>query len=111
MKPRQPRALLKPELPKYIFLAEWIGTRGLSAEQLADEIGVTRQTVYKWIDEQHRIDLPKLSQIAKALNTSVPKLFRLPSTRDSIDEFMAHFSDDDHTAIMDIAKRYTERKG
>lgn len=46
----------------------------LSQEELAEKLGVTRQTISKWELEQTTPDMDKLSQIAKLFNVSVDEL-------------------------------------
>lgn len=46
----------------------------LSQEELAEKLGVTRQTISKWELEQTTPDMDKLTQIAKLFNVSVDEL-------------------------------------
>ena len=46
----------------------------LSQEELAEKLGVTRQTISKWELEQTTPDMDKLSQISKLFNVSVDEL-------------------------------------
>ena len=46
----------------------------LSQEELAEKLGVTRQTISKWELEQTTPDMDKLSQMAKLFNVSVDEL-------------------------------------
>ena len=47
---------------------------GLSQEELAEKLNVTRQTISKWELGQTSPDMEKLSEIAKIFNTSVDEL-------------------------------------
>ena len=47
---------------------------GLSQEELAEKVGVARQTISKWELEQTTPDMDKLSQMAKLFNVSVDEL-------------------------------------
>ena len=66
---------------------------GLSQEQLAEKINVSRQTVSKWESGQSTPDLPKLLALAEVYSLSLdelvgntppspaPELTRLPPTK------------------------------
>ena len=115
MKPRS----RKPEgvsatAPGKVFFEEWMISQGWSAEDLGGELGVTRQTIYKYCAQNHRFNPVKLARIAKVFKTTVPRLFAPPdqaSTRPSIDKVVASVSDDDFEAIFTMAKRFAERGG
>ena len=49
----------------------------LSQEELAEKLGVTRQTISKWELEQTTPDMDKLQQISKLFNISVTKSLSL----------------------------------
>ncbi|MGM9619519.1 MAG: helix-turn-helix domain-containing protein [Oscillospiraceae bacterium] len=49
-------------------------SRGLSQEELAERVGVSRQAVSKWETEEAMPDLPKLLALAEALETSLDAL-------------------------------------
>ena len=49
---------------------------GLSQEQLAEHIGVSRQTVYKWENEQAMPDLKNLQKLAEAFHQKVEQLLQ-----------------------------------
>ncbi len=48
---------------------------GLSQEQVAEKLGVTRQTVSKWETDQTTPDFDKIVPISKLYNVSVNELF------------------------------------
>lgn len=46
----------------------------LSQEQLADKVGVSRQTIYKWENDQAMPDLKNLKKLAETFNVSVENM-------------------------------------
>lgn len=76
-----------------LYLVEWREKVGVSAETLADRIGVTRQTIHRWEREQWRMDPRKQIAYAEALNIEPQDLWNLPS-RPSLDGMMADASDE-----------------
>lgn len=70
--------------------------RGLSDEKLAKKLGVARETVTRWRNQQHRLNPDKIAAIAGALDLEPSQLFSppAPSNRPSIDALLRDASDD-----------------
>ena len=53
----------------------------LSQEQLADQLGVSRQSVSKWESSQAYPEMDKVLQICEMFNLNVDELFKTYTTR------------------------------
>lgn len=49
--------------------------KGISAAKLADKIGVSKVTIYKWESAENQIDADKYPAIAKALGVTAAEFF------------------------------------
>lgn len=80
----------------HLYIAEWMEERGLSDEKLAKKLGVARETVTRWRNQQHRLNPDKIANIAAALDLEPWQLFAppAPSNRPSIDALLRDASDD-----------------
>jgi transcriptional regulator with XRE-family HTH domain len=74
-----------PESP--LFIAEWMVKRHLEDKDMARMIGVSRPTVGRWREEQHRLTPRKIGQIAIALEITPEELWR-PPDRPSVDALL-----------------------
>lgn len=61
-----------------LYLAEWMEHRGLDDERLAGRIGVERETVNRWRNYPARLSLPRIEEIAQALDCEPADLWRHP---------------------------------
>lgn len=64
----------------HLYIREWMEHRGLSDEQVANRIGVARETIWRWRTEQHRLNPEKIAQLAAALDIEPEELYRPPSS-------------------------------
>ncbi len=82
---------------------------GYSQEQLADELGVTRQAISKWERGEASPDTENLIALARLYNISVDDvLFEKPKAEEAAAENEGiHYSDikDGHIDLMDIKRR------
>jgi transcriptional regulator with XRE-family HTH domain len=82
--------------PARLYLEEWFGYRELNDEKIAARIGVDRTTVWKWRDNQSRLDPDKIAALAEALNCEPEQLWRMPPRPDrpSVDAMLKDAPDD-----------------
>lgn len=92
----------------HLYIDEWMEKRGLSDEKLADRVGVARETVWRWRNQQHRLNPDKIAVLAEALDIEPQELWRPPS-RPSLDAIMKDASDDLHETAADIVARLVKR--
>lgn len=88
----------------HLYLDEWFEVRGVNDEKVANRLGVTRQTVWKWRTQQNRLDPGKIAQLASALDCEPEELWRPPS-RPSLDAIVKDASDDLQATAADIVRR------
>lgn len=82
-----------PKLPRRIFLSEWMDKRELSDERLAGRLDVERETVNRWRNYPQRLSLPRIEEIAAALDIEPADLWRHPD-RPSADALLRNVPDD-----------------
>lgn len=93
----------------HLFIHEWMIQLGLTDTSLGKKFGVTRTTVWRWRNEQWRLDPMKIADLAEKMGISPQDLYR-PPRRQSIDAVMQDASDDDYDAVMGLAKNLSNRK-
>lgn len=92
----------------HLYITEWREHRGLSVEQLAGRLETHRETVWRWENEQHRLNPDKIAGIAEALDIEPAELYR-PPHRPSIDAMLSGSSDDLFQTAADIVRRLAKR--
>jgi transcriptional regulator with XRE-family HTH domain len=91
----------------HLYIEEWMENRGLNDGGLGSRMGVSATTVWRWRNEQHRLDPPKIAAIANALDLEDPRdLFR-PPTRPGIP--LDELGDDDYRTVRDLANRLARK--
>ena len=89
----------------HLFIAEWMGRRGLNDERVANRLGVARETVTRWRTQQHRLNPGKIAAIASALDLEPVELFRPPTAHPSLDVLLDGLPTEQQDATFDIMKR------
>lgn len=92
----------------HLYISEHRVSRGLTVEALAGRVGVARETIWRWENEQHRLNPSKIAQLADALGVEPEELWRLPQ-RASLDALLKDAPDDLHETALDIVRRLTRR--
>lgn len=94
--------------PQRLFLREWRESFGLSVEQVANRIDVSRETIWRWENQQHRLNPDKMHQYAVALDIEPEQLWRLPS-RPSADAILKDASKEQLSTAIDVVKRILQK--
>lgn len=89
----------------HLYIKEWQDYRGLSDEDVANRLETTRQTVFRWRKEQHRLDPKKIAALAWALDCNPEDLWRLPSSRPSLDVMVKDAPPAMQDTVFDVVKR------
>lgn len=92
-------AYMATDRPGHLFIEEWLRAKGFSDEEAGEKIGVSRETVYRWRTEQHRLNPQKILQLADLCGIRPADLWRMPTGRDSLDLLL----DDLPENVRDIA--------
>lgn len=74
-------------------LYEMRRSKGLSQEQVADVLGVTRQTVSKWETDQTTPDFDKILPLCELYNITTDELLKGESRQDNAQEYSTHNTD------------------
>ncbi len=89
----------------HYYIKEWITFLGLSDEDVALRMGVSRTTVWKRYTEQHRLTPDKVAEFANALDRHPNELLFPPETP-SLDALAEGVDPEVRAAIVvDISRR------
>lgn len=91
------------------FIKEHREMQGLTLEQLGGRVGVERNTIWRWENDQRQVTPDKANAVAFALGLEDwTELTRLPGVR-SLDAMLAGQPDDIRETVLDIAERLIRR--
>lgn len=107
-RPKKPRAKTAAKRQKWLFIKEHMDANNVSDDKAAKEIGVARETVYRWHTEQWRLDPGKIAQLAKAVGIK-PGEFYSPPGRRSLDAIVQDAPDEVHEMAVDIVERLVKK--
>lgn len=93
----------------HLFITEHLLAAGLSDQQAATKLGVNRETVWRWQEEQHRLDPQKILQIADVCGVEPGDLWRMPGFR-SIDKMLNGAPEDIQELAVDLVERLLQKK-
>jgi transcriptional regulator with XRE-family HTH domain len=87
----------------HLYIEEWMQKQGVNDESLGLRLGRSRTTVWRWRQEQHRLNPQKIAELAYGLDIQPDQLWRLPPSdarpsvdlilREAPDEFVKHFAE------------------
>ncbi len=97
------RSPLRPLERGYLYIAERQSAAGLSDAQLAQRVGVTRQTIFRWKKEHWRVTSDNIEKLASVFGCEPRDLFRPPAF-ESVDAIIENLSDDLRARVVEIAK-------
>lgn len=91
------------------FIKEHREAQGLTLEQLGGRVGVERNTIWRWENDQRQVTPSKAEALADALGLEHwTDLTRPPGVR-SLDAMLADQPDDIRETVLDIAERLIRR--
>ena len=90
--------------PPHLYMAEWRDSLGHSVQKIADRVETSRETVWRWENEQHRLNPEKIGLYAAALGIPPEQLF-YPPARESADAHLKHLPQEKFDAALDVVKR------
>lgn len=106
----------KNQRRRHLYIKEWMESRGYSDTTLAGRMDKDRTTVWRWVNEQHRLNPEKIAAIAAALDVEPEELWSLPPPvldkprPPSIDAELEDADDDTRNAVLDLARRLVSRR-
>lgn len=92
----------------HLYIEEWQAKRGLSDQDIAGRVEVSRETVWRWKNEQHRLNPQKIAALAHALDIEPEDLWR-PPARQSLDAILKNAPEEVHSMAIDIITRLSRR--
>lgn len=98
----------KGPIRRHLYIDEWMAERRLSDEMVAAKLGVSRETVWRWSVEQHRLNPEKMLRLAQVLDIDPPQLY-YPPARPSIDAILSGMDQETYDAAFDIVARLVKR--
>lgn len=93
---------------RHLYLTQWRESRNLTVEQVAGRVDVSRETVWRWETEQHRLNPEKIAALADALGCNPEDFWRLPA-RPSIDAVVKNVDQRTFDSVMDVARRLAHK--
>lgn len=103
---------IRKSTPRRLFLKEHREAKGLSAEQMAGRLGITRESLYRQEREPWRVNSEKQAQWAEALGIEPEALWRLPRGPEeppSLDELVRGAPEELKNMAADIVRRLVNR--
>jgi transcriptional regulator with XRE-family HTH domain len=100
-----------PKTGQHLYLAEWREHFGLTIEQVAGRVGVSRQTIWRWENGLREPSRARLAALAYALNEGKLEQFWRPPDRPSVDALLKDASKEDFDTAVDVVKRILKRAG
>lgn len=97
----------------HLYITEWRENRGLTLDQLANRIGVAENTVWRWENEQHRLNPEKIAALAHHLDLEPEELWQPPTAnpRPSLDSLLKNADADTFSTAHDIISRLLRKTG
>jgi len=93
----------------HLFITEWLRHSGFSDQDAADKLGTTRETVWRWANEQHRLNPQKIRRLADICGIEPGDFWHLPGIR-SVDSILRGAPDDVREIAADIVSRLVRKK-
>lgn len=93
----------------HLYVKEWMDHRNLSDEQVANRLGMARETIWRWRKEQHRLNPEKLAALAGALDMEPQEFYRPPS-QPSLDAMVSGETVEIQQMAADIVRRLVARR-
>jgi transcriptional regulator with XRE-family HTH domain len=91
-----------------VFLREWREYLGLTQEQIAERIGITKGTVSRMETKDREPNLGYLAAFAEAIDREVGELFRSPDVP-TRDELLRGYSNEELTAALQLVEHSRAR--
>jgi transcriptional regulator with XRE-family HTH domain len=59
----------------YLFITEWMELKGLNDRKIGDYVGVAQPTVWRWRNEQWRLNPKTIALVAEAMGIKPEDLY------------------------------------
>lgn len=89
----------------HLYIEEHMQAKGLSFDDIGGRMDVSRTTVWRWANEQWRLDPGKMEALATAIGLDSPIDLYRPPERPSIDAILKDAPQSVYEATLDVARR------
>lgn len=98
---------------QHLYIDEWMAELGFTDETLAEKMNSNRTTVWRWRNEQHRLNPQKIADIARAMGREPQELWHPPPKHDrpSIDAIVKDASDEVVRKAADVVSIIVKKTG
>lgn len=95
----------------HLYITEWREHLHLTLDQVAGRCGVERNTIWRWENEQKRLNPQKIALLAHAFGREPEDLWRppAPNARPSLDAMVRDAPDELFQTVRDIVSRLTKQ--
>lgn len=96
---------IRPTTRPHLYVREHLKARGLSVQQLADRLDMTRESTYRAMREQHRIGFTEIPAWADAIGLDRWQDLTRPPGQPSIDAVIDEIPTELRDAVMRLVGR------
>lgn len=100
---------IRRHVKPHLYIEEHMKARDLGYEELGGRLNVARQTVYRWVREQHRLDPGKIAALAEAIGLHAAQDLYRPPHRPSIDAIAENLDQHHYEALIDLARNLSKQ--
>lgn len=109
MRPVARVAIMATNRRAHLFITEWLRHCGVSDQDAAEKLGVSRETVWRWANEQNRLNPQKILRLADLCGIEPGDFWHVPGVR-SVDSILRGAPDDIRETAADIVQRLVRKK-
>ena len=95
--------------PISLFLKEHREKKAVSPEAMAGRLGITRESLYRWEREQHRLNPEKIARFADALDMAPDRLWHHPD-EPSADEQLRNATLEERQAAVEMVRIFVSHR-
>lgn len=91
----------------HLYITEHREAAGLTLDQVGGRVGVERNTVWRWENDQKRLNPIKIASLAHAIGVEPEDFWRPPVTKErpSLDAIAKDATDTLHQTLVDVVRR------
>lgn len=93
----------------HIYLREWRKAKNLRAIDMAERLGIERESYYRIERTPERINLEEMVELADRLGIEPEQLFGPPEAAESVDAVLRRGTPEQRDIVLGLAKRLVGR--
>ncbi len=94
---------------EHLFITEHLRAAGLSDEEAGEKLGKGRETIWRWANQQNRLNPKKIRLLADLCGIEPADFWRMPGSK-SIDALLKEASQEERDLAADIVSRLLKKK-